>query len=218
MRKAARKFDLRVPGLIGGVALLALAYAPSLAQTAEEMETRYRRESMEQALEAKQRFDLYGLRFDSDKATIQASSKNLLDDIATTLKNFPDWRLRIVGHTDATGDPAPNIRLSQERADAIKAELVGRGVDAERLITAGLGEAKPVAANDTPAGRALNRRVELTRFTDSAEARRMLKAMSDFLVAQKALSFSFDSTFEVVTTSRPENRPPEFWNRDAQPA
>ena len=74
-----------------------------------------------------------------------------------------------------------------------------RGVDRQRLATAGLGENQPIASNATPDGRALNRRVELTRFTDSAEAKKMLKAMSDFLAAQKSMSVGFDTVLEVVT-------------------
>ena len=136
---------------------------------------------MEQALQTKERYDLYGLRFDSDQSTIQADAKSLLDDIATTLKNFPEWHLRIVGHTDATADPAHNEALSLERANAIKAALVERGIDEQRLAAAGAGEKRPVAGNDTPEGRALNRRVELIRFTNSAEAKQLLKAMSDYL-------------------------------------
>ena len=147
-------------------------------------------------------YDLYGLRFASDQATIPADAKSLLDDIATTLKNFPDWHLRIVGHTDATADPAHNEALSLERANAIKAALVERGVDEQRLATAGAGEKRPVAGNDTAEGRALNRRVELVRFTDSAEAKRLLKAMSDYLATQKAISFDYDATLEVVTNDK----------------
>ena len=96
-----------------------------------------------------------------------------------------------------------NAALSLERANAIKAALVERGIDAARLDTAGAGQLRPVASNDTDEGRALNRRVELARFTDSAEAKRMLKAMSDYLAGQTAISFGYDSTLEVVTrTSR----------------
>jgi outer membrane protein OmpA-like peptidoglycan-associated protein len=126
-------------------------------------------------LQTKERFALYGLRFESDQSTIQADAQSLLDDIATTLKNFPDWRLRIVGHTDATGDPPHNEALSLARANAIKAALVGRGIDAQRLATAGAGQERPVAAT-TPQGRALNRRVSWfdtpTRQTPSDCSRR----------------------------------------------
>ena len=158
--------SLRTFGLISSVALLIIATAPVQAQTAEEQERSYRLDTMEQALQTKERFDLYGLHFDSDSATIQPESNSLLDDIATALKNFPDWHLRIVGHTDSTGDPEHNVHLSLDRALAIEAALVQRGVDAHRLVTAGLGEGSPVTSNATPEGRALNRRVELVRVTD----------------------------------------------------
>ena len=144
--------NIRTFGLICSVALLIIANAPVRAQTAEEQERSYRRETMEQALQTKERFDLYGLHFASDTATIQPDSKSLLDDIATALKNFPDWRLRIVGHTDSTGDPQHNLRLSLDRAIAIQAALVNRGIDLQRLATAGLGEFGPSPATPHPMG------------------------------------------------------------------
>ena len=136
--------NLRTLGLISSVALLIIANAPVRAQTAEEQERSYRREVMEQALQTKERFDLYGLHFDSDKATIQPDSKSLLDDIATSLKNFPDWRLRIVGHTDSTGDPQHNFHLSLDRALAIQAALVDRG---SRPSKAGDGRSRRESAS-----------------------------------------------------------------------
>jgi hypothetical protein len=100
---------------------------------------------------------------DTTKATIQAETQPLLDDIAEALENFPTWRLQIVGHTDSAGDSAHNEQLSRERAAAVKAALVDRGIEAARLDSEGAGQSEPVASNDTPEGRALNRRVELVR-------------------------------------------------------
>ena len=131
------------------------------AQTAEQLEQQYGREAMAQALDAKRRYDLYGVHFEVGQATIQPQSQALLDDIAEVMKRFPTWRLEIVGHTDATGDPAQNEALSRARADAVRAALVQRGIAEGRLVPEGMGETQPVASNDTPEGRALNRRVEL---------------------------------------------------------
>ena len=155
---------------------------------------------MTQALATKQHYDLYGIRFDLEKATIQRDADALLDDIAAALRNFPEWRLRITGHTDTTGTPASNEKLSMDRANAIKQALVSRGVAATRLETVGMGQARPVASNDTLEGRVLNRRVELVRLGGiEPEAQRMLKVMSDYLASQKFISFGYDANFEVVT-------------------
>ena len=145
-----------------GLSLFLLAPSVS-AQTAAELEKQYGREAMEKALETKRAYDIYGIRFDVDKATIQPETQPLLDDIAQVLKNLPSWRLRIVGHTDATGDAASNQVLSLQRANAVKSALVDRGIQASRLETEGAGQNQPVASNNTPEGRALNRRVALIR-------------------------------------------------------
>ena len=167
---------------------LSLLSAPASAQkTAEELAQQYGREAVEHALETKRHYDLYGIHFDFDQATIQSQTQPLLDDIAEMLEDFPNWRLQIVGHTDATGDPAHNEQLSRERAAAIKAALVDRGIEAARLEYAGAGESNPVASNDTPEGRALNRRVELVGLE---------------LVA---------TAYSPVTDARLENPEPENW-------
>ncbi|HWG71730.1 MAG TPA: OmpA family protein, partial [Steroidobacteraceae bacterium] len=80
------------------------------------------------------------------------------------LKKNPDWKLNIVGHTDGIGNDAANLSLSRRRSAAVKAALVDRyGIAADRLSTEGFGASQPQARNDTPEGRARNRRVELTR-------------------------------------------------------
>ena len=188
--------------LLSATACTALYFSlPDMAR-AQKAEA-YSRDAMTQALATRHRYNLYGIRFESDKAVIQKDAAALLDDIATAMKNFPDWRLRITGHTDASGGAAHNEVLSLARANAVKQALLDRGITAARLETLGMGQFQPVAPNDTPESRALNRRVELVRLdaTSASEkqAKGLLKAMSDYLAAQKTLSYGFDSNYEVVS-------------------
>lgn len=106
---------------------------------------------------------LYGILFDTDKATIRPESLPTLDEVVRMLGAEPEWRLTIEGHTDSTGTAAHNRTLSEQRAASVKAYLVAKGVAAERLATAGFGADTPVADNATELGRAQNRRVELVR-------------------------------------------------------
>jgi outer membrane protein OmpA-like peptidoglycan-associated protein len=98
--------------------------------------------------------------FDTKKATIQRKSFDLLDEVAQALADRPAIKVRIEGHTDSQGKDAFNKTLSQKRAEAVKAYLVGRGIDEARMTPVGFGEEVPIADNRTDAGRAQNRRVE----------------------------------------------------------
>ena len=107
---------------------------------------------------------LYGIQFDSNQATIKPESAQVLGQVGEVLKNQPALRLSIEGHTDNVGKPAYNLELSMRRAESVKDYLVKNfQVDAGRLETQGFGDTKPVAKNDTEAGRAQNRRVELVK-------------------------------------------------------
>lgn len=105
----------------------------------------------------------HGINFDIDAATLRPESMGTLNGIKRVLTDNPDLRFEIDGHTDNTGTSAHNLALSQQRADAVKTQLIDMGIDAARLTTKGYGDAKPMASNDTPDGRANNRRVEFVR-------------------------------------------------------
>ena len=116
------------------------------------------------ALKAKGLVDLYGVYFDTDQTFVKPESGNTLAEVAALLKADPKLRIEVAGHTDGTGDKAHNGTLSQGRAQAVVAALVGQyGIDAARLVAKGYGDSRPVAANDTATNKAKNRRVELRR-------------------------------------------------------
>jgi outer membrane protein OmpA-like peptidoglycan-associated protein len=110
------------------------------------------------------RYVTYGIQFDTDSDHVKPESAGVIKSIATGLQSNPDLKLRIEGHTDASGNDAHNLDLSKRRAEAVRTILVSQfQVDAGRLSAAGMGSSKPVAANDTPQGRAQNRRVEFVK-------------------------------------------------------
>ena len=106
----------------------------------------------------------YGIYFDVNKDVVKPESYGTLKEIATVLQENPDVKVKIVGHTDSDGADASNLDLSKRRGASVKNELVKSfGIEASRLESDGMGESQPVAPNDTPANKALNRRVEFIK-------------------------------------------------------
>ena len=106
-------------------------------------------------------FDFDRLLFNTDSAELQPVSREQLGNIAAILKAYPDVHIKVGGYTDNTGDPQHNLKLSQDRADAVVRELVNLGVEPERLEAQGYGDQYPVADNSTEEGRAKNRRISM---------------------------------------------------------
>ncbi|HQT32506.1 MAG: OmpA family protein [Thiobacillus sp.] len=110
---------------------------------------------------APQKLVLEGVNFDFDKATLRQEDIGSLDNDVATLKTWGDVDIEVAGHTDSMGSDAYNMKLSQQRAEAVRNFLISRGVAADRLTAKGYGESQPVADNATEEGRFKNRRVEL---------------------------------------------------------
>jgi len=110
---------------------------------------------------APQKLVLEGVNFDFDKATLRQEDMGNLDNDVATLKAWGDVDIEVAGHTDSMGSDAYNMRLSRQRAEAVRNFLISRGVAADRLTAKGYGESQPVADNATEEGRFKNRRVEL---------------------------------------------------------
>ncbi len=100
------------------------------------------------------------VHFATGRADVLPDSSELLDQVVQVLKDFPRMRVSIEGHTDSVGGDAANLRLSQRRAEAVRARLVSKGIAGARLEAVGFGPTRPVASNGTARGRAQNRRTD----------------------------------------------------------
>lgn len=107
-----------------------------------------------------------GLLFDVDKAALKPASKENLEKLATILNKYPDTEILLEGHTDATGSEEHNLELSRSRAQSVAIYLERQQVNPTRFTIMGYGESQPIADNDTPEGRAANRRVEIAIFAN----------------------------------------------------
>jgi outer membrane protein OmpA-like peptidoglycan-associated protein len=99
--------------------------------------------------------------FPTNQATIQSQFYPALNDVATTLVNYPSTSVDIVGHADSDGSETYNQDLSERRAASVKNYLAGRGVQSVRMLSQGMGESQPIASNATAEGKAKNRRVQI---------------------------------------------------------
>ncbi len=107
------------------------------------------------------KFTFNNLTFDSGSSVIKGESVNEVDNLGAILKAYEDVKIIVEGYTDNTGDAAANQQLSLNRATAVKERLVAQGIDGARIAVEGYGSANPIATNDTPEGRAQNRRIEV---------------------------------------------------------
>jgi OOP family OmpA-OmpF porin len=105
----------------------------------------------------------HGILFDVNKASIKPESMGVLNQIFQLLKDNADLKFEIGGYTDGDGDEASNLKLSEQRAIAVKTQLISMGIDAGRLTTKGYGESNPIDNNSTLEGKANNRRVVFTK-------------------------------------------------------
>jgi OOP family OmpA-OmpF porin len=140
-------------------------YALTIVEEADmKQEVELTAGDLAEALKSTGTIALHNILFDTGKATITPASAPAIAVIGELLKNEPALTIEIQGHTDNVGASAANLKLSQDRAAAVKAYVVQTlGLPAARMTTAGFGDTKPVGDNKTEAGRAENRRVELVK-------------------------------------------------------
>lgn len=118
---------------------------------------------MKKELDKSGRVAVYGINFDTDKATLKVGAETVIVEMVKLMQQNAGLKLEIQGHTDNTGTDQRNLELSKERANAVRAFMLLYGVAPDRLQANGYGPQQPVAPNDTEEGRAKNRRVELVK-------------------------------------------------------
>lgn len=104
---------------------------------------------------------LSNLEFETGSAVIKETSFTYLDGLASLLKKHPEWSVKLAGHTDNVGNAAKNLQLSKDRAASVKKYMTDKGADGANIESEGYGSTKPIASNNTAAGKAKNRRVEV---------------------------------------------------------
>jgi outer membrane protein OmpA-like peptidoglycan-associated protein len=151
---------------VGGAAGAIIGH--QMDQQAKELKQNIAGATVERVGEGIQVTFASGLLYDIDSDRVRAEAAENLRNLAASLGKYPKTDLLIVGHTDSTGTNAYNQSLSERRAQSASAFLLGQGVSAGRLRTAGRGEGEPITTNGTDAGRQLNRRVEVAIYANSA--------------------------------------------------
>ena len=139
-------------GAIGGV------HGHKLDQQAKELEKVAETKRTEQGILTKLKGDIL---FPSGSAELKPAALENVDKISGILKKYPENRITVVGHTDSTGKKQTNAILSEQRAQAVKMQMVRNGVPSEAVSVVGMGDSQPVAPNSSATGRSQNRRVEL---------------------------------------------------------
>jgi len=155
-----------IGAVVGGAAGAIIGH--EMDKQAKELEQNIKGAKVERVGEGIQvTFDT-GLLFDFDSDVIRSDARTNLNELAKSLDEYAGSDVLIVGHTDAVGTSEYNQGLSQRRAAAAASYLASQAVDRGRIRTSGLGEAEPVASNDTEDGRAKNRRVEVAIYASEA--------------------------------------------------
>jgi outer membrane protein OmpA-like peptidoglycan-associated protein len=151
-----------VAGIACGLAVAACTPAGKIGQISKFDISKASPEDITEALQKDGKVAISGgVLFETDSAKLMPSSEPLVKRLAEYMKDHPDLKVAVIGNTDNTGDFKYNIQLSERRAKAFVDALTKNGVTGDRLAAVGVGPLNPVDSNDTPEGRAENRRVEI---------------------------------------------------------